>query len=79
MNQRRYVEALFAGLLVAGVLLTPTPASALPPLPGDLDANQLSGQDEVNVYKTKPDDRDSDKDLLNDGNEVLNVKSNPNK
>src|ERR1700754_1505363 len=78
MKQRRYVEALFAGLLVVGVLLTPTPASALPPLPGERDADELSDQDEVNVYKTNPDNRDSDKDLLNDGNEVLNVKSNPN-
>ena len=77
MTQRRCVEALFAGLLVAGVLFTPSTASALPPLPGDLDADDLSDQFERDVSHTKPDDRDTDKDGLNDGNEVNNVHSNP--
>jgi hypothetical protein len=77
MTQRRCVEALFAGLLIAGVVLTPSPASALPPLPGDLDADNLSDDYEKNVSHTKPDDRDTDRDLLNDGNEVQNVHSNP--
>jgi Bacterial TSP3 repeat len=77
MNSRRCVEALFAGLLVVGVLLTPTPAGALPPLPGDRDADDLSDQTETDVTHTNPNDRDTDKDGLNDGNEVNNVHSNP--
>lgn len=71
------MKPLFAGLVIAGTLLTPVPASALPPLPGDLDADDLSDQYERDVSHTKPDDRDTDKDGLNDGNEVNNVKSNP--
>jgi len=77
MNQRRCVEALFAGLLVAGVLLTPSPASALPPLPGDTDADGVSDQDEINKYHSDPNNRDTDGDRVNDGNEVQNEKSNP--
>jgi Bacterial TSP3 repeat len=77
MNQRRCVEALFAGLLVAGVLLTPSPASALPPLPGDRDADDVSDVDETNVYHSDPNKRDTDGDGINDGNEVNNEKSSP--
>jgi Bacterial TSP3 repeat len=77
MTQRRCVEALFAGLLVAGVLLTPSPASALPPLPGDRDADDVSDQDEINIYHSDPNKRDTDGDGVNDGNEVNNEKSNP--
>ena len=68
---------LFTGLLVAGVLFTPSTAGALPPQPGDLDADNLSDEYERDVSHTKPDDRDTDRDLLNDGNEVQNVHSNP--
>jgi hypothetical protein len=71
------VKSLFAALAVAGVLLAPATANALPPLPGDLDADDLSDQYERDVSHTKPDDRDTDKDGLNDGNEVQNVHSNP--
>ncbi len=42
---RRSVKPVFAGLVVAGMLLTPAPASALPPLPGDKDADGVSDQD----------------------------------
>jgi Bacterial TSP3 repeat len=77
MNQRRCVEALFAGLLFAGVLLTPSPASALPPLPGDRDADDVSDVDETNVYHSDPNKRDTDGDGINDGNEVNNEKSSP--
>src|SRR6476620_3771256 len=77
MTQRRCVEALFAGLLVAGVLLTPSPARALPPLPGDTDADGVSDQDEINIYHSDPNNRDTDGDRVNDGNEVNNEKSNP--
>jgi Bacterial TSP3 repeat len=74
---QRPVKSLFAALAVAGVLLAPATANALPPLPGDLDADDLSDQYERDVSHTKPDDRDTDKDGLNDGNEVQNVHSNP--
>jgi Bacterial TSP3 repeat len=70
-------KSVFAALAVAGVLLAPATANALPPPPGDLDADGLSDQYERDVSHTKPDDRDTDKDGLNDGNEVQNVHSNP--
>ena len=47
---RRAVKPLFAGLVVAGMLLTPVPASALPPLAGDKDADGVSDQDEINIW-----------------------------
>ena len=71
MTQRRCVEALFAGLLVAGVLLTPSPANALPPLPGDLDADGVSDQDETNIYHSDPNKRDTDGDGLSDHDEYF--------
>jgi hypothetical protein len=33
---------VFAGLAIAGMLLAPATASALPPLPGDKDADGVS-------------------------------------
>ena len=44
------VRSLFVGFAVAGMLLTPAPAGALPPLPGDKDADGVSDQDEINIY-----------------------------
>jgi hypothetical protein len=70
------VKSLLAGLAVAGMLLSPAVAHALPPLPGDKDADGLSDQEEARIG-TNPEDRDTDKDGLNDGNEVQNVHSNP--
>ncbi|HEX3287160.1 MAG TPA: hypothetical protein VHT50_21505 [Mycobacterium sp.] len=74
---RRAVKPLFAGLVAAGMLLTPVPASALPPLPGDKDADGVSDQDEINIYHSDPNNSDTDGDRVNDGNEVNNEKSNP--
>jgi hypothetical protein len=74
---RLSVKSLLGGMVVAGMLLTPVPAYALPPLPGDKDADGVSDQDEVNIYHSDPNNRDSDGDRVNDGNEVNNEKSNP--
>lgn len=74
---RRVAQSLFAGLAVTGMLLLPVPASALPPLPGDTDADNVSDQDEINIYHSDPNNRDTDGDGINDGNEVNNEKSNP--
>jgi Bacterial TSP3 repeat len=76
MTQRRVSEALAAGLMVVGVLVSPT-AHALPPLPGDKDADGVSDRDEINIYHSDPNNRDTDGDRVNDGNEVNNEKSNP--
>lgn len=74
---RRFVKPLFAACAVAGVLMVPVPANALPPLPGDKDADGVSDQDEINIYHSDPNNRDTDGDRVNDGNEVNNEKSNP--
>jgi hypothetical protein len=74
---RRTVKPLVAGFVAVGMLLAPAHAIALPPLPGDRDADGVSDQDEINVYHTNPDVRDTDGDGLNDGNEINNEKSNP--
>ena len=71
------MKPLFAGLAVAGMLLTPVPAGALPPVAGDLDADGVSDGDEITVYHSDPENRDTDGDRINDGNEVNNEKSNP--
>jgi hypothetical protein len=71
------VKPLFTGLVIAGMLLRPVPANALPPLPGDRDADGVSDQDEINIYHSDPINRDTDGDRVNDGNEVNNEKSNP--
>lgn len=60
------------------MLLTPiAAANALPPRPGDKDADDVSDQDEINIYHSDPNNRDTDGDRVNDGNEVNNEKSNP--
>ena len=46
------MKPLFAGLGVAGMLLTPVPAGALPPVAGDLDADGLSDTDEYSTWHT---------------------------
>lgn len=73
----RLVKPLFAACAVAGMLMIPVPASALPPLPGDKDADGVSDLDEINIYHSDPNNRDTDGDRVNDGNEVNNEKSNP--
>src|ERR1044072_5613222 len=74
---RYSVKPLLAALTFTCMLLTPVPANALPPLPGDLDADGLSDGDEITVSHTDPEKRDTDGDRINDGNEVDNEKSNP--
>jgi Bacterial TSP3 repeat len=74
---RQSVKPLVVGLAAAGMLMLPATASALPPLPGDTDADGVSDQDEINVYHSDPNNRDTDGDRVNDGNEVNNEKSNP--
>jgi hypothetical protein len=55
--------------MVMGVLVSPT-ATALPPLPGDIDADGVSDQDEINSYHSDPNKTDTDGDRVDDGNEV---------
>ena len=58
--------AVFAGTLLSGALLFPAPAGAIP----DSDSDGLTDTQEVDVYKTNPNVKDTDGDVLSDGLEV---------
>ena len=77
MTQRRCVESLFAGLAVAGVLLTPCAGERAAAAAGRHRRRWPVGPGRDEHLALEPDNRDTDKDGVNDGNEVQNVHSNP--
>ncbi|WP_319455684.1 MULTISPECIES: hypothetical protein [unclassified Mycobacterium] len=63
---RRSAGAILAGGLLSGSLLFAAPASAIP----DSDSDGLTDVQENDTYKTNPNVKDTDGDVLSDGVEV---------